>query len=173
MFWIRRYLRQVYWQKGIEYKLGVFLTSDYLAITTLKITVQDEAQEETGSLEPKLTDVNSWTISSIEHSVHFATHQDSLSGSLWILGGRNLESFQKNITDSGGSQGIHRCRCLRRYLVSSFTRSGLKCCDCLLVFLLCCFRLSEQMFLNVFNNTVVCNSVHTPKEPLKTWHRGF
>ena len=41
------------WQKGIEYKLGVFLTSDYLAITTLKITVKDEAQEETGSLEPK------------------------------------------------------------------------------------------------------------------------
>ena len=75
-------MRQVYWQKGIEYKLGVFLTSDYLAITTLKITVQDEAQEETGSLEPKLTDVNSWTISSIEHSVHFVTHQDSLSGSL-------------------------------------------------------------------------------------------
>ena len=40
-------------QKGIDYKLGVFLTSDYLAITTLKITVKDEAQEETGSLEPK------------------------------------------------------------------------------------------------------------------------
>ena len=104
MCWIRRYLRQVDCQKGlnISWASSEHLPGNY--------SLEDHCEgwspgrnREPGGKAITLTGVISWTISPIEHSVHFATHRDSLSGILWILGGRNLESFQKKVTDSGSS----------------------------------------------------------------------
>lgn len=92
--------------------------------------------------------------------VCFTVHQDFLPGPLWMLRGTLWRTTERTAL----SQSFQDLWVL--LLKEIFAVQVLKGYDFHAVFLLCCCRISEWMFLNVFNNIVLCNLVHASKESL-------